>query len=367
MRCASCSLPPRCLLPPAPRSPRSSTAPARAGTPLDENAPPPPMPREVNNDDPPGARNWPRAAAGDPAQDRQLPDRPQRQQMPDLPRPRVHRRSRRRRWSASPTSWIVTARLLAAVSPRRYFCTQCHVPQTRGASRWSTTASRTSTRSSSASAPGSAVGDREHVGRLLTLASATWHTLTRPSVHFSLGFLTARRLHHRRRLLGRLQHRARADQHRDLLHLLPRDARQRLPGAEADHPLHQPLGRARDLPDCHVPHEWTAQDRPQDAGVQGGLGQDLRHDQHAREVPRPTARAGRARMGAAQGQRLARMPQLPHGRVDGHHPPERRAPPTRTTRFLFTGERTCIDCHKGIAHHLPDMAGVPGWDVPVRN
>jgi cytochrome c-type protein NapC len=26
------------------------------------------------------------------------------------------------------------------------------------------------------------------------------------------------------------------------------------------------------------------------------------------------------------------------------------------------GERTCIDCHKGIAHRLPDMTGVPGWD-----
>ena len=23
--------------------------------------------------------------------------------------------------------------------------------------------------------------------------------------------------------------------------------------------------------------------------------------------------------------------------------------------YLFTGERTCIDCHKGIAHRLPDM------------
>jgi cytochrome c-type protein NapC len=25
-------------------------------------------------------------------------------------------------------------------------------------------------------------------------------------------------------------------------------------------------------------------------------------------------------------------------------------------RFLFTGERTCIDCHKGIAHRLPDLS-----------
>ncbi len=30
-------------------------------------------------------------------------------------------------------------------------------------------------------------------------------------------------------------------------------------------------------------------------------------------------------------------------------------------RFLFTGQKTCIDCHKGIAHKLPDMSSVPGW------
>lgn len=28
---------------------------------------------------------------------------------------------------------------------------------------------------------------------------------------------------------------------------------------------------------------------------------------------------------------------------------------------LASGEATCIDCHKGIAHHLPDMTGVKGW------
>jgi cytochrome c-type protein NapC len=30
-------------------------------------------------------------------------------------------------------------------------------------------------------------------------------------------------------------------------------------------------------------------------------------------------------------------------------------------RLLFTGQKTCIDCHKGIAHQLPDMRNVPGW------
>src|SRR5690606_40948923 len=32
--------------------------------------------------------------------------------------------------------------------------------------------------------------------------------------------------------------------------------------------------------------------------------------------------------------------------------------------WLGTGEKTCIDCHKGIAHRLPDIAGVPQGSVP---
>ena len=28
---------------------------------------------------------------------------------------------------------------------------------------------------------------------------------------------------------------------------------------------------------------------------------------------------------------------------------------------LADGDKTCIDCHKGIAHKLPDMKGVEGW------
>ena len=25
------------------------------------------------------------------------------------------------------------------------------------------------------------------------------------------------------------------------------------------------------------------------------------------------------------------------------------------------GSDACVDCHKGVAHHLPDMGGVEGW------
>ena len=28
---------------------------------------------------------------------------------------------------------------------------------------------------------------------------------------------------------------------------------------------------------------------------------------------------------------------------------------------LASGEKTCVDCHKGIAHHLPNMEGIEGW------
>mgnify|MGYP002622633601 FL=1 len=37
------------------------------------------------------------------------------------------------------------------------------------------------------------------------------------------------------------------------------------------------------------------------------------------------------------------------------------------SRYLVSGERTCIDCHKGIAHELPDMTGIaPGWVTPLE-
>ena len=41
----------------------------------------------------------------------------------------------------------------------------------------------------------------------------------------------------------------------------------------------------------------------------------------------------------------------------------RHARPAAHSTYLASGDKTCIDCHKGIAHQLPDMKGVPGWDV----
>jgi cytochrome c-type protein NapC len=31
-------------------------------------------------------------------------------------------------------------------------------------------------------------------------------------------------------------------------------------------------------------------------------------------------------------------------------------------RRAATGEKACIDCHKGVAHKLPDMSSVLRWN-----
>ena len=43
-------------------------------------------------------------------------------------------------------------------------------------------------------------------------------------------------------------------------------------------------GVRANCPDCHVPHDWTDKIARKMQASQGSLGQDLRHDQHAREV-----------------------------------------------------------------------------------
>ena len=72
------------------------------------------------------------------------------------------------------------------------------------------------------------------------------------------------------------------------------------------------------------------------------------------------ARARDARVGAYEGERLARMPELPQRANRWTSPGRARARRPRISDFC-SPEKTCIDCHKGIAHHLPDMRDVPGW------
>jgi cytochrome c-type protein NapC len=113
-------------------------------------------------------------------------------------------------------------------------------------------------------------------------------------------------------------------------------------------------------PDCHVPHNWTdkiARKMQASKEVWGWLFGTIDTREEFVEHRLVLAMHEWARMKAndslecrnchsAESMDITR--QSPRA-VDSHQ------------RFLFTGEKTCIDCHKGIAHQLPDMRGVPGW------
>jgi cytochrome c-type protein NapC len=113
-------------------------------------------------------------------------------------------------------------------------------------------------------------------------------------------------------------------------------------------------------PDCHVPHEWTrkiARKMQASKEVWGHIFGSISTREAFLDMRKHLAESEWARMKAndslecrnchsTQSMDLARQ----NPRAAAAH-----------ERFLFSGERTCIDCHKGIAHRLPDMSGVPGW------
>jgi len=113
-------------------------------------------------------------------------------------------------------------------------------------------------------------------------------------------------------------------------------------------------------PDCHVPHAWTdkiARKMQASKEVWGKIFGTIdtrekflehRAELAVREWARMTANDSLECRNCHSAESMDITRQGPRA-VDAHQ------------RFLFTGQKTCIDCHKGIAHHLPDMRAVPGW------
>ena len=113
-------------------------------------------------------------------------------------------------------------------------------------------------------------------------------------------------------------------------------------------------------PDCHVPHDWTdkiARKMQASKEVWGKIFGTIDTREKFLDHRLELASHEWARMKAndslecrnchsAQSMDITRQ----SARASDQH-----------QRFLFTGEKTCIDCHKGIAHRLPDMRNVPGW------
>src|SRR5688572_29420320 len=114
-------------------------------------------------------------------------------------------------------------------------------------------------------------------------------------------------------------------------------------------------------PDCHVPHNWTdkiARKMQASKEVWGHIFGSIDTREKFVEMRRYLAEAEWRRMKANDSLECRNCHSAESMDVSKQNP---RAA-SMHERHLFTGERTCIDCHKGIAHRLPDMKGVPGWE-----
>ena len=117
-------------------------------------------------------------------------------------------------------------------------------------------------------------------------------------------------------------------------------------------------------PDCHVPHEWTDKiarkmqaSKEVFAKIFGVISTRQKFLDHRLVL----AEHEWARMKANDSLECRNC----HSAVAMDFTKQTQRAANIHSKFLITKERTCIDCHKGIAHELPDMTGVePGWRAP---
>ncbi|MDS9468257.1 NapC/NirT family cytochrome c [Paracoccus sp. MBLB3053] len=117
-------------------------------------------------------------------------------------------------------------------------------------------------------------------------------------------------------------------------------------------------------PDCHVPHEWShkiARKMQASKEVWGKIFGTIDTRQKFLEKRIELAQHEWARLKSNDSLECRNC----HSSVAMDLSKQAPRAARIHSEYLLTGERTCIDCHKGIAHELPDMSGIaPGWTVP---
>ncbi len=113
--------------------------------------------------------------------------------------------------------------------------------------------------------------------------------------------------------------------------------------------------------DCHVPHDWTnkiARKMQASKEVWGKIFGTINTREKFLDKRLELAQHECARLKANDSLECRNCHNFDY--MDFTRQSKRAA--ERHSTSLASGEKTCIDCHKGIAHELPDMAGVEGWD-----
>lgn len=135
---------------------------------------------------------------------------------------------------------------------------------------------------------------------------------------------------------------------------------------ELSHTIHfaNRSGVRASCPDCHVPHEWShkiARKMQASKEVWGKIFGTINTRQKFLDKRLELAQHEWARLKANDSLECRNC----HSAVAMDF--SRQAPRAAEmhSTYLLSGQATCIDCHKGIAHELPDMRGVdPGWMLP---
>jgi cytochrome c-type protein NapC len=189
---------------------------------------------------------------------------------------------------------------------------------------------------------------------LIALAKRYWATIRRPSVHYSLGFLVVGGF------VAGIVFWGAFNTALELTNTEPfctscHEMRENV-FAELKRTIHYTnrSGVRAKCPDCHVPHEWTVKiARKMQASKEvwgkifGTIDTREKFVEHRLEL----AQHEWARMKANNSLECRNCHSADSMDFTRQSP---RAAFMHGT-YLVTGERTCIDCHKGIAHQLPDM------------
>ncbi|BCD99067.1 cytochrome c3 family protein [Marinagarivorans cellulosilyticus] len=187
-----------------------------------------------------------------------------------------------------------------------------------------------------------------------------WHIFSRPSVHFGLGFLTLGGF-----LAGIIFwggfNTALEVTNTEAFCIGCHEMRNNV-YEELQTTIHfnNGSGVRATCPDCHVPHEWSdkiARKMQASKEVWGKVFGTIDTREKFLDKRLELAQHEWARLKANDSLECRNCHDFEY--MDFTRQSQRAA--TQHSTALASGEKTCIDCHKGIAHELPDMSGVEGW------
>ncbi len=192
------------------------------------------------------------------------------------------------------------------------------------------------------------------------LAKEYWGVLTRPGVYFSLGFLTFGGFIAGIVFWGGFNT-ALEITNTEAFCVSCHEMRENV-YEELKSTIHYTnrSGVRATCPDCHVPHDWTNKIARKTAATKeiwGKIFGTISTREKFLAKRRELAEHEWARLKANNSLECRNCHDMSYMDFTRQSPRAAKA----HERFLASGEKTCIDCHKGIAHRLPDMTGVPGW------